>query len=617
MNPLASRPTRIRFLIVLVTFCAAFLLYVHRFCFSYAQQFIKEDLSLTNDQFGYCLSAFFYAYAFAQVPSGWFSDRFGARMSLTVYILVWSLFTAMLGAAMGLLMLIGVRMAIGLGQAGAYPTSAALLKRWFPDSSRATASSFVAFGGRLGVGITPVITAYLIVLLVPIEQPAELVKKDLLNVYATSFRLEEAGRAVPSVVNKLGPRQRGQHDVRRRVFESLSPETRETVDRLAKEYQAALAAAKKRSKQKKHSKNENKDLIPISDLPAAAPTDVERILSALNQEIVRPEFYVASEFAEIPMEREARDLCQQAPNELSKQQLLRRNRLLMESVFPQTIRKIYGEGWRPLMVLYGSAGIFVAALFWICFRDWPSRHPWCNSGEVETIRGVPSNVRDRQDEQNPPDESQSEGSSNAVPIVHIIKSRSLWLMCVNQWGGNVGWVFLVTWLPRYLYEVHHAPLVQRGWMAAIPLWCGWVGMLTGGWLSDRIVRRFGLRWRTGTICAGRLLGAAAYLSCLLHPSAWMITIAFAVVAFSADVSNPPSWAYKMDVGGRHVGSIHGWANMWGNLGAAMSPMLLQFVIRDYGWDAAFVTCASAFGLASVAAFFVDARIPIVPEENRE
>jgi len=48
------RPTCVRYLVVTVTFLAAFLLYLHRFCISYPQRYIKEDLGLNDDQLGYC-----------------------------------------------------------------------------------------------------------------------------------------------------------------------------------------------------------------------------------------------------------------------------------------------------------------------------------------------------------------------------------------------------------------------------------------------------------------------------------------------------------------------------------------------------------------------------------
>jgi MFS family permease len=43
------------------------------------------------------ISAFFWAYALAQVPAGWLGDRFGSRGVLALYIVSWSFFTAMIG----------------------------------------------------------------------------------------------------------------------------------------------------------------------------------------------------------------------------------------------------------------------------------------------------------------------------------------------------------------------------------------------------------------------------------------------------------------------------------------------------------------------------------------
>ena len=52
-----------------------------------------------------------------------------------------------------------------------------------------------------------------------------------------------------------------------------------------------------------------------------------------------------------------------------------------------------------------------------------------------------------------------------------------------------------------------------------------------------------------------------------------------VMAFLVDLGIPSIWAFAQDVGGRHVGAALGWGNMWGNLGAAASPVALQ-IIRD-------------------------------------
>ena len=48
------------------------------------------------------------------------------------------------------------------------------------------------------------------------------------------------------------------------------------------------------------------------------------------------------------------------------------------------------------------------------------------------------------------------------------ESRSLWLSSLSQFGTGFGWVFLGTWLPDYLAQVHRVPLEERGWMTSLP-----------------------------------------------------------------------------------------------------------------------------------------------------
>ena len=145
----------------------AVLLYLDRFCVGIAEPYIRQDLGLTKQQMGNFLSAFFWTYALAQVPAGWMSDRYGARRMLTIYILTWSVFTALMGLAGGFVMLLITRAAYGLGQSGAYPTSSTIISRWIPLEGRGGASAIVSGGGRIGLVLAPIITTVLIVALVP------------------------------------------------------------------------------------------------------------------------------------------------------------------------------------------------------------------------------------------------------------------------------------------------------------------------------------------------------------------------------------------------------------------------------------------------------------------
>ena len=69
---------------------------------------------------------------------------------LALYVALWSLATMSMGLVNGLAAIFFVRFLLGISQAGAYPTAASLLKRWFPYGSRGRANSSVSMGGRAG-----------------------------------------------------------------------------------------------------------------------------------------------------------------------------------------------------------------------------------------------------------------------------------------------------------------------------------------------------------------------------------------------------------------------------------------------------------------------------------
>jgi MFS family permease len=106
--------------------------------------------------------AFFWAYALAQVPAGWLSDRFGARILICLYIALWSLFTAATSFSWGFTSLMLARLGCGLAEAGYYPAGSSLLMRWSHIEWRGFASSLITWGGRVGGVAAPILTAIVI-----------------------------------------------------------------------------------------------------------------------------------------------------------------------------------------------------------------------------------------------------------------------------------------------------------------------------------------------------------------------------------------------------------------------------------------------------------------------
>lgn len=595
MSAVASHPTAVRFFVIGVASLSSVLLYLDRFCITFAERFIKEDLLLSDWQISWFLSSFFWSYAFAQIPSGWLSDRFGARRMMTFYILAWSVFTAFTGLVHGFLLLILVRLGFGLGQAGAYPTCAGLVSKWIPFSQRAAASGFIAFGGRMGGALAPILTVFVMLLFVPTSSPSLLTAEDLLDVQRLGSELAPASDV---------------HEVDFASDSKVIPLHARTHAQLSGSIQTVVARWSRQQVDLQAKTDAGVDGPSAGELRAATQTaDAQRLVEEINDQLRSRDFLRPEDFppGTSSLPRELKRLRERPRSDLSQEEVERLNRLAIEVAFPESIRKIYVQGWRPTMIVFGLVGLVIAALFWWIIRDRPAIHPHVSDEETQLIEsGRPQSA------------SNPHGRVVSVPIVPILKSRNVWLMSLSQFGVNIGWVFLLTWMPRYLVEVHDVPAVDRAFLLFLPPAIGWIGMLGGGFLSDALVARFGLRWgRRLPWLVSRFVAAIAYTVCIFEPNLVTVMVAFCIVALCTDIGTSSGWACNQDIGGPHVGSVLGFGNMCGNLGAAISPPLLTTIVEYSSWNWAFGACAASFLVASIASLGVDASRPIQTDDVKQ
>ena len=148
---------------VLLLLCLMyFITYVDRVNVSTAAAAFKTDLGLSNTQLGFVFSAFAYPYLVCQVIGGWFGDRFGARRTLVVCGLIWSVATILTGLVGGLWTLVAARMLLGLGEGATFPTATRAMSTWLPGGKSGWAQGITHAAARLGNAITPPVVVLLI-----------------------------------------------------------------------------------------------------------------------------------------------------------------------------------------------------------------------------------------------------------------------------------------------------------------------------------------------------------------------------------------------------------------------------------------------------------------------
>ena len=138
--------------------------YAQRGTLSVAAPFMIRDLGMTTETMGLMLSAFSWSYAFLQVPSGWVVDRFGVGRAYAAGFALWSIACACTAALRQIVAIMAFRIAMGTGQAVAFPASARAVANWFPDSERGLVNSTYLVGVRIGQALVNAVGVGLIAL---------------------------------------------------------------------------------------------------------------------------------------------------------------------------------------------------------------------------------------------------------------------------------------------------------------------------------------------------------------------------------------------------------------------------------------------------------------------
>ena len=92
------------------------------------------------------------------------------------------------------------------------------------------------------------------------------------------------------------------------------------------------------------------------------------------------------------------------------------------------------------------------------------------------------------------------------PFTYFLLSRGLWISSATQFLTNLGWAFLITWLPSYLKEKYFVESTTLSLMASLPIFVGMAGMYGGGWLTDHWTAHVGRLVARGTFGPGEFYG---------------------------------------------------------------------------------------------------------------
>jgi ACS family hexuronate transporter-like MFS transporter len=155
------RIPHLRWWIAALLFLSTVINYVDRQTLSVLSPVLTRELNLSPIEYSNILTAFLAAYTVMYVGSGFLVDRWGARLSLSVFMVWWSVANMAHAFAQGVWSLGILRFLLGMGESGNFMAAFKAVSEWYPAKERALVNGLINGGAAIGAVIAPPVITWI------------------------------------------------------------------------------------------------------------------------------------------------------------------------------------------------------------------------------------------------------------------------------------------------------------------------------------------------------------------------------------------------------------------------------------------------------------------------
>ncbi len=245
-------------------------------------------------------------------------------------------------------------------------------------------------------------------------------------------------------------------------------------------------------------------------------------------------------------------------------------------------------GWRNTFFLLGAVGVVWVVVWLALYSDTPS-----GSGAEKVAAHV------------------------AVPWGILLRQPQLWLIFTMYFFYAWGSWFYFGWFPTYLVKAAGFTEAEMGVYSSLPFFCGALGNVAGGYLSDALAKRFGLKLGRRLVgCVSLTVSAMLLVAMTLTRDKAAIVVLASLGFGVADLMLPGAWAVCLDIGHKYAGVVTGTMNTAGQLGGFVCSVLFGYIAQARGnyYEPLWLVA----GMVLVAAFLftrIDPTRPLVAERE--
>jgi ACS family glucarate transporter-like MFS transporter len=236
-------------------------------------------------------------------------------------------------------------------------------------------------------------------------------------------------------------------------------------------------------------------------------------------------------------------------------------------------------GWPAPFYALGLIGLALAGVWAVAMRQ-PRLHPWVSKAELDYIIAGGALV-----------DIDSQKELKACTHVTwklvglLLSNRMLWCAYIGQYCAIALSYFFITWFPIYLVQARGMNIMQAGFATLAPAVAGFLGGMTGGVVSDMLIRRgWSVSWARKTpYIVGMLVGSSLVLAAFTENN--LVIVALMTLAFfgKGAAAGAGTWAIVSDTAPREaVGLASAIFNCVGNIGGIATPIIFGYIVEATG-----------------------------------
>lgn len=248
--------------------------------------------------------------------------------------------------------------------------------------------------------------------------------------------------------------------------------------------------------------------------------------------------------------------------------------------------------WSVVFYVFSTFGIAWAVVWFIWFRDYPQEMEGVSESEIALIGGAAPGHR-------------------GLSFGQIAANQNLWWVMLMYHCFCYGSFWFLVWTASYLSEEKGMSAETLAAFTALPFVLGAMANFAGGYASDALVKRIGLKWGRRIIGAGGVgLAGVLMLVSLRIDDPYLAAFTLAAAFGASDFMLPNCWAVCLDIGKENAGAVTGAMNTAGQAGSAIVSAVYGGLVESYGWDGPLVWIAAMSLISAVLWLKIDPTKPI-------